>query len=270
MRDSSSFGVGIVGVSGGTVHMTTPPLTYYQEVMRTPGLLAYWRLAEGGPTDPTGFVAFDDKGENSATYFNTFGPAAGTQGQPSTLPSDPADRSWRANDTDDRVHLSGDNFGFAGRVPFSVEFLFNADPPGLGEPGAIEGMSVVSRAFSTGGWGLCTGTDPTALEVFRNDLAHAGPNVATTVQSGGSPLLVGHTTHIVYVYDGTNSIFYFNGALQSSTPHPLDVVASGGLTFGRAPAISNFAALGRYDEVAIYNEALDASRVTLHYSASGL
>lgn len=263
---ASTFKVGViahretevVGVSGGSVH-TRPPapavkLTYYQEVMRTPGLISYWRLAESGPTE---FLARDERDVFDGTYFN------GVQGVPSLLPSDSADKAWQITASDDNIHFNDTAYGFPGRAPFSVEFLYKPD----GTP--TPDTPLVARAFATGGWGICVGTDG-ALEVFRNNVGQSGPDPASTVQSGGAPLADGITRHIVYTYDGTNSTFYFDGVLQSPVAHPLSVFDNGELRIGRVPAFSGSGGLGIYDELSIYSTALNASRVALHYSATGL
>jgi hypothetical protein len=84
------------------------------------------------------------------------------------------------------------------------------------------------------------------------------------VTAGGVALIAGSTYHLVGAYDGSTLHIYVNGIDQGSAVHvgavddstiPLVISVSSGSVWD-----------GRLDEIAIYSQALSATRVQAHYS----
>lgn len=97
---------------------------------------------------------------------------------------------------------------------------------------------------------------------FERDVAAGGGNTI-----GNWHPNVGDWHHVVATYDGTNMRFYIDGVLNAGPTGS----AGSMLTFtqefdvGRNSKGGDFT-VGTVDEVAVYNTALSAARVALHYS----
>ena len=83
----------------------------------------------------------------------------------------------------------------------------------------------------------------------------------------GPAVVVGQWAHLVLSYNGTNAIFYVNGAaaLTNNVPSFLANNGAEDLVFGQGPATGFAPFDGNLDEVAIYSYPLTASQVLTHY-----
>jgi hypothetical protein len=72
----------------------------------------------------------------------------------------------------------------------------------------------------------------------------------------------GSYSHVVATYDGTTMSLYLNGIHNSDKQDTDPRITSTAMGIGE-----NF--VGSIDEVAIYDHALDAGRVSAHFHASG-
>lgn len=88
---------------------------------------------------------------------------------------------------------------------------------------------------------------------------------------GGGAVVSDTYAHLVAIYDGTNKLFYVNGALVGIKPsvvvtpngkRPLRIGAS-----ATESPIGDFFFAGQIDEVAVYSSVLSADRVLAHYQA---
>jgi hypothetical protein len=127
----------------------------------------------------------------------------------------------------------------------------------------------------------CYGTDASSLAAFN--LYHLGStainhtfafsvNVAGTLRTATATLpviVVGTVYNVVGVYDGVSVRIYVNGILQGTTAITgLISYASIGafaLAMGNDGSTSDANLQGSLDEVAIYNKALTAARITYQY-----
>jgi hypothetical protein len=191
----------------------------------------------------------DSKGAISGTPV-----VAGTFATASLLASDAANKSFTTVGNGNFIDF-GQVYGFAGNASFSVELLVN---PAL----VFAGRPIIGRYAVGLGWRLQCETSGGALGMLRD---------GTDVSSGGAPLVVGTTVHIVYTYDGSVSRFYTNGSLLAAVSQAAAVTlptSFDSLRLGR-PADTNVTnhIIGTYDEVAIYNVALDAATILAHHNA---
>jgi hypothetical protein len=127
----------------------------------------------------------------------------------------------------------------------------------------------------------CYGSDASSLAAYN--LYHSGSTAinhvfAFSINIGGSlktataalpALVVGTIYNVVGTYDGVNVRVYVNGVLQGTTAATGAIsyasVASLGLAFGNDPSNTDANLQGSLDEVAIYNKALTAARITYQY-----
>jgi hypothetical protein len=125
------------------------------------------------------------------------------------------------------------------------------------------------------------GTDASSLAsycLFHTGSSAANHTFAFAVNIGGTlrtataalpALVVGAKYHAVGTYDGINVRIYVNGVLQGTTAITGAITYSAlpglGLAFGNDPSNSDANLQGYLDEVAIYAQALSATRVAYHY-----
>jgi hypothetical protein len=125
------------------------------------------------------------------------------------------------------------------------------------------------------------GSDASSLSAYN--LYHSGSTAinhvfAFSINIGGAlktataalpALVVGTVYYVVGTYDGVNVRVYVNGVLQGTTAATGAIsyasVASLGLAMGNDPSNTDANLQGSLDEVAIYNKALTAARITYQY-----
>lgn len=208
--------------------------------------LAYWRLGEA-----SGTVAHDETGKgHDGTYAGAF-----TLGTPGALAGD-ANTAVTLDGVTGEIDV-GDNFDFAGQVPFSFEAWV--------KPAVIDSQFrhvVTKMAFDTQGFPQ-VGTY-VILEQGNTTLGFE------RWQDGGTLLAVetaafpaaGKWAHVVATYDGSTGTLYVDGAAVQSA------ASTGGVQANGVPMLWGNLLHGVLDEIAVYGAALPASRVTAHYDAA--
>ena len=222
------------------------PSSAYRAAVLTDMPLAYWRLGE-----TSGTVAHDETGNgHDGAYVGAC--QLGVQG---ALVGDP-DPALQLDGASCVVDV-GDNFDFAGLVPFTLE--------AWAKPSVIDGVyrHVVEKMQYTDAGDPFTGTY-VFLEQGNTTLGFERWSAATAVltveSSAASP--AGTWSHIVATYDGTNGTLYVNGALAIVSQGTGGVPANGvHMLWGPAFA-------GVLDEPAVYDHVLTAARVQAHYAAA--
>jgi hypothetical protein len=201
--------------------------------------VSYWRLGEtAGAT-----TAVDEKGLNPGTYS---GPTT-TAG----LLSEDANAARDFDGVDDRVEVpSAASLNLTGA--FTLEALVRPDVLGANQ------RAIIRKApGNPSPYGLDTTNG--AFRVLRH--------------SGGFQILsagvasVGKRAHVVGTYDGTNLRLYVDGALVGTLAAAgVGAVSTAPLYIGHTT--DPFWFDGAIDEVAVYNVALSAARVGVHWRAS--
>ena len=211
---------------------------YRAEVERD-GPVALWHLDEPA----TAMVADDAVGQLSGDI------RGGVElGRPSPLAVGSA---ARFDGVDDLIVID-DDFDFWAQDPFTVELwvrIGETNSPGF----------LLNRHDGTLGYSLVAHSDPAAVTFERSQ-----PNKFTKAET---PVVIGEWMHIVGRFDGDRVRVYRNGILigadatldessESSAPLLIGSVST-------VPGGGWFA--GEIDEVAVYDRALDESRIHAHY-----
>jgi hypothetical protein len=229
----------------------------YAAAVAQDGPVAYWRVGES-----SGTLAHDHTGHgHDAAYVGgvTLGAAGALLNDTDTaITLDGATGHLDASDPD-----AGDAFAFLGTAPMSLEAW--ALPTSLTtsyqrvfshEPTTSPRQGYLMFVRTTNG-------DPSTLSLER--WMDGGVDQCPTT----APVTQGAWHHLVATYDGTTSTVYLDGtpvAAQASALPLLSTTATllmGLGTFDPSPFT------GSLDEIAVYDEALPAARVTAHYHASG-
>ena len=248
---------------------TTVPVTGYAKVVMADSPVAYWRLNESDGAS----TAVDAAGSFDATY----NPGAGTitYGATTGIP----------HETDPGVTIAG---GATVSTPYALELNpwgpFSAEgwfrPASLAADGN-DYRTAFSGMFNVGGVG------PTGWLLYQQGnntwaLVPYGGNWANVFIVDTSEVIVANQWYyIVVAYDGSVFTLYVNGVAKSSSTY------SGFVQNGNVPAVPagyqytysgsgptvlgwrsdiGFNAFnGTMDDVALYNKALTAQQVQLHY-----
>jgi hypothetical protein len=231
------------------------PDTYRNEVMAD-GPVLYLRLGE-----TSGSVAHDTAGTHDATYGS-----ATVLGATGAIAGD-ADTAARFDGSVDAVVAMQPGFDFAGRAPFSVE-VWAQQPTHSGSDTNL-GFAVDHQAYEGGsnrhGWELRFSYGNVVAERYAGNM-NVGPDAVWP-----SALTPNVYHHVVATYDGTAMVLYIDGVVkgQSSGSGTIPAMVEP-WTVGRQQCTctgDNF--IGELDELAIYDKALDMSRVVAHYRAAG-
>lgn len=197
----------------------------------------YYRLGDANPP-----VAVDSSGNgHNGTYMGV------TLGVPGAIAGDPD----TAASFDGSGTVQGPNlFGFDPNKAFSVEAWVKREDSTNTDDGILGKVQFDQTTNTYLGWFLYS--TPTST-TFRRVLNVTGPGVAQNA-----------FTYVVATYDTVNATLYINGK-QVATRVISDPVGAHSLPF-TIGAFDNWAGfVGVIDEVAIYDYALPASRVLVHY-----
>jgi hypothetical protein len=222
------------------------PSSVYRAAVLADTPLAYWRLGE-----KSGTVAHDETGNGyDGTYTGTY-----TLGVPGALTGDP-DTAVTLDGITGQVDV-GDNFDFAGQVPFSLEAWV--------KPTVIDTTYrhvVTKMAFDNGGDPqvgtyviLEQGATILGFERWQDAAAELTVETATFPAAGS-------WAHVVATYDGTVGELYVNGAAVQAN------ASVGGVTASGVHMLWGNVMQGVLDEIAAYDHALTAARVTAHFQAA--
>jgi hypothetical protein len=238
------------GVEAGTdsgVDAPLPPLSAYAQVVLADDPIAYWRLDES-----SGVVARDSSGHgNDATYIG--GVQLGTPGAIANDPDTAATFDGATGYLD-----AGDNFAFPETQAFSVEaWVRSLSMQGYG--------GIFSREDTSGGppsegyLGFVSPGD--GVYGFQRLDGNNLTSVNSTLPASAS-----HYDHVVATYDGNVMTLYVNGVAESSQPAAFSI-AGATHHFVVAAEVGGAEDFfdGALDDVAVYEHALSANRVTAHY-----
>jgi Concanavalin A-like lectin/glucanases superfamily len=220
----------------------------YKDTVLDSGPVSYWRLGEAAGTS-----AADSKGTNTGTYTN--GP---TLAQPGALAGE-SDTSAGFDGSNDYVNVP--YTAALNPAQFTVEAW--AQPTGSGN------WYEVASSWSNSGarW---TGY---ALEInpSNNWVTYLGDGSHTEPLAVGPARILNTWTHVAATYDGATLRLYVNGTLAASTsttfyaannsPVPFQI----GTEYANGTRSAFFA--GIIDDVAVYNRALSATEIQLHYDS---
>ena len=218
-------------------------------VLSTPGLAAYWRLADASGTTMT-----DATGTNSGTYHNGV-----TRGATSLLTTD-ADAAAGFDGSDDYAAVS-DSASLSPTSAMSVEGWFKPETLNT-EPNS--GIHLVTK-WETLFVYIKGGASPVFSVCFYQASTASYPYCA----GGTTSVMAGATYHVVATYDGSYVRIYVNGVQEKASAHsfsPNDSTANVVLAGGSWGTVPTPRFHGVIDEVAIYTVALTAAQVQEHYS----
>jgi trimeric autotransporter adhesin len=211
--------------------------------------VSFWRLGEGSGTS-----AADSKGSNTGTYTNS-----PTLAQTGVL----------AGDSDTAVSFNATN------TYVNVPYTSALNPAQF----TVEAWAIWdgtrSGAWRTvlGNWNDGAGYGGLWLGIHTNGqwvLTTQGSSVSAFTEIYGPAATTGPWVYLTGTYDGSTMRFYVNGAEVGNTASPNYLpqnavnLAIGGSVYSGGPA-DWFG--GRIDDVALYNRALTATEVQLHYDS---
>jgi len=241
------FRVQAVDVGGSSPYSNVAAaatVAYANRALANPSLLSYWRLGES-----SGSVAADSKGTANGAYVG-----AVALGQPGAITNDP-DTSVGFNGTTAKVSLPN----LAAVTDFSIE-AWSCLPTGwTGANSTIYGTSGNVRLLARPG-GTASATEVYA-GVWLNGTEYALQPNATVSNTGAC-------VQWVLTRAGGVLTIHRNGvqiAQRSDLPAAATANISGWIG---AQGGTTYYAVGRIDDVSIYNGALSAVQVQAHYNAA--
>jgi hypothetical protein len=213
----------------------------YKDTVLDSGPVSYWRLGES-----SGLSATDSKGTNTGTYANS-----PLLAQPGAVAAD-SNSSVGFDGLDDYVDVT-DTADFDITGPISVEAW----------------IKVVSWDDN---WQAIVTKGDSAYRLHRflntDNLSFAADGLSCADVQGTKNVNDGAWHHVVGEWDGTTKSTYVDGVLDTSCPAS-GTIATNGYDLGIG---ENFQQPGRnwdgsIDDVAVYNHALTAAEVQLHYDS---
>ena len=210
----------------------------YGSIVQADSPSAYWRLGE-----TSGATVQDSAGSHNGTA------TAVAYGRPGAI----------ANDND--TALGFDGASSLVEVPYSPELNTSAfSLECWAKPGLEEAGTIMASYDSAGGFDL------NAFYVTSTwNVSMEGPS-PTFLNS--RRILANQWNHLVVTYNGSNACLYVNGVLtatRAGATYSPNISAP--ITFGMPTSTPNpnAAFMGDLDEVAVYDHALSADRVAVHY-----
>jgi hypothetical protein len=244
----------VVGVPETGIEASVDAALTYPAVVEADTPLSYWRFGEA-----SGTVAADQMGATAGTY------AGGvTLGATGAIAGD-SDTAATFDGSSGYVDM-GTGFAFGGTAAMSYEVWVKPNAADAAarrfvsketNDGAREGFLM---AYAGSGVDADSGA-PTGLMSFER-WGSGG------VDSVDEYLTVGVYQHVVVTYDGATMSYYLNGVLATSTASTRVIKTLADpfrvATYSDSPAAADCFG-GTIDEVAVYDHALSAARVALHY-----
>jgi hypothetical protein len=221
----------------------------YANVVRADRPLAYWRLGE-----KTGAVARDDRGAHDGTYqMVALGEPGALHGNANTAAGFTLEASAVIVDTELDPTVGG---------AFTIEAW--ASPA----PEVTTGLHriMTKRVDDTVPHGWSLANDPVANRLtfeMYDDGTGAYHGVGTSMQ-----LAPDGYHHVVVTYDGGSLLIYFDGeqvGQRTGAIHPMATTAQ--LVLGSLSSADANAWAGDLDEIAVYDRALDAAAIGVHFHA---
>jgi hypothetical protein len=208
--------------------------------------LAYWRLGES-----TGTVANDETGHGYAALVGV----GATWGAAGAI----------AGDSNGAIHLSQDGlnagiaFDFAGNAPYTLEEWFSAE--------VVDGT--YRHLFSKNDEGADGGREEYGVFVQATETLVLERFVdGTSVKAHAAIPPLNQYTYVVATYDGATLALYVNGTLASTASDPRAQLSKSVPEYMGCKATQDGVLQGLVDEVAIYDHALSAGRVKVHWAAA--
>lgn len=245
--DGGSSGGPDAAQDSGPSDGPAPPFSAYAAAVLADTPVAYWRLDE-----TSGTTAHDSSGHgNDATYIGGVHP--GTAGAITNDPDTAATFDGATGYVD-----GGSRFAFAGAQPFSLEAWVRASS-------TTSYLGIASREDTSGGppsegYILFVSPSDGVFGFQRLDGSSLTSITSTSVASASAYV------HIVATYDGVQMSVYVNGASEATETASFSIAgASNDMVVGAEAGGGEDFFDGAMDEVAVYDHALTAARVTAHY-----
>ncbi len=238
----------VLGASVALAALTAPAeaANYRDTVAFTPGLVSHWRLGEA-----SGTTAADAKGLQSATYNGAVdrGQAGALLGDANTAVNFNAQSEFLSIPDRSQYDLNG----------FTVELWVNLNA--YGDTSGWRRIASKGASPAERNWllSLAAGTNGRVVYSYSD---------GTSFKQGTSnvDLQLNRWYHLAYTHvPGTKIQLFVDGVLDSevaTTTTPVTGTTTGNVAGDGAEWTS-----ARYDEVAIYNQALSAERIKQHHGA---
>jgi hypothetical protein len=219
----------------------------YKDTVLDSGPVSFWRLGESSGTS-----AADVKGANAGTYVNT-----PTLGKTGALAGD-ADTATGVNGTGSYVSVPYS--ASLNPAQFTVEAWAQWDGTRTANWRTVAGTW---NDGNTGGYWLGVSTQD------KWYVSTQGSSAAYSEIQGTAPT-AGQWVHLATTYDGSYLRLYVNGTEVGNVQSP-SYVAQGVVPLGIGTSVYNSGPGDRFggvvDDVAVYNRALSAPEVQLHYDS---
>jgi Concanavalin A-like lectin/glucanases superfamily len=222
----------------------------YQNTIVDSAPVSFWRLGEASGTS-----AADSIGGNGGTYGGS-----PTLGQAGALAGD-SDSSAGFNSTSQNISVP--DSASLRPTQISVEAWIKPDSATIADFDSP--VMKTSNDNWTDGYGLFYRSSGTVIGFFVSSWGGGGTTAAISLDQW---------THVVGTYDGATISLYLNGVLAASKsflsgiPHSTNALYIGSGTTGSGSAgPAGYFWGGGIDDVAIYNKALTATEIQLHYDS---
>ena len=245
------FGITLIGFSVSAFNTKINPLSAYKlrvatsvpSTWWTNGLVGYWNFDGPNTTTTSGALAGTRDVSNNGnwgTFYNGVKPVAGVVGQALSF-----------DGVNDYVNAgNGASLNFGDKITIEAWF----------KPSVMRRHTIVNK-----GYAVAAANYLFYLE-SNNNLQLIVDNGPTAVSVSGSSLTTGQWYHLVVTYDsagGTDNVkIYVNGAEDASATQTGDLANTQNLIIG---LYGVYKTNGLIDEVRIYNRALSADEVMMHY-----
>ena len=250
--DDANGGGGDEGTLPGDAGADALASAYAREVLADHPL-AYWRLGEA----TTAGGARDQMGAHNGTFVGS--PGLGVPGAITT-------------DNDTAIRFDGGpswiDVGIAQELAvtgtFTIEFWVDPDPVVAPDAATYLEKYIVSK--------ISYGPQPLGYHVYTNTAGNLALDMCNGLKCPGPTIKAparGTWTHVAIVASGLQVSWYLNGVLASAATVDGSAMQSTASFHIGSESTGTGPFLGALDEVALYDHALDATRVRAHVFASG-